>query len=99
MQVAWQNLLTGVEGAVLDDTGEGKASVVGAMLTTRRVLVVSATLSVLVAFGVASTEASPTSLLWMGPALLFTTSSNQVCLLETLLPRSEVVTKNNTTDS
>ena len=80
-QVAWQNLLTGVEGSVLDDTGEGKASVIGAILTNRRLLVVSATIQVLAAYSIGSREPSCTSLLWMGPALLFTNSANQVSLL------------------
>ena len=82
LQVAWQDLLAVTsEGSVLDDTGEGKASIVGAVLTSHRLLQVSATLQVLAALSLDPCKSAVTSLLWMGPALLFSTSNNQVPLL------------------
>ena len=80
MQVAWQDLAAPAsDGSMLDDTGEGKASTVGAVLTSQRLLLVSATLKVLVGLSVGAVHSAITSVLWMGPALLFCTSSNQVC--------------------
>lgn len=79
MQVAWQDLLTAnTEGSVLDDTGQGKASTVGAVLTTKRLLLVSVTMKVLVTLSVGTDDAAISSILWMGPALLFSSQSNQV---------------------
>jgi len=79
VQTAWQDLIaTASEGSILDDTGEGKASILGAILTSQRLLLVSATLQVLAAMSIGSAEAGITSILWMGPALLFCTSENQV---------------------
>ncbi len=79
VQTAWQDLIaTASEGSILDDTGEGKASILGAVLTSQRLLLVSATLQVLASVSVGSAEAGVTSILWMGPALLFCPSENQV---------------------
>ena len=79
MQTAWQDLIaTASEGSILDDTGKGKASILGAVLTSQRLLLVSATLQVLAAMSIGSGEAAVTSILWMGPALLFCTSDHQV---------------------
>ena len=81
MQVAWQSLLgAGAgDGAVLEDSGAGKASVAGAVLTSRRLLLLSATLTVLAAAVPPPGAPAATSLLWVGPALLFTTEAHQVC--------------------
>lgn len=81
MQVAWQDLVAATgEGSVLDDTGHGKASTVGAVLTSLRLLLVSATLHVLVALPFGAVEAPATSMLWTGPALLFTNKNQQASL-------------------
>lgn len=80
-QVAWQSLLgAGAgDGAVLEDSGAGKASVAGAVLTSRRLLLLSATLTVLAVAAPPPGAPAATSLLWVGPALLFTTEAHQVC--------------------
>jgi hypothetical protein len=76
--VAWQDLLDDSgDGSVLDDSGAGKASVAAAVLTTRRLLLASATLRVLAAYAPSPAQPPPTSLLWLGPALLFATSAHQ----------------------
>ena len=59
----------------------GKASMVGAVITSQRALLVSVTLRVLAA---ASLQPGPTSALWVGPALLVTNAAQQVGL--TCLP-------------
>ena len=78
-QVAWQSLLGEGrgDGAVLEDSGAGKASVAAAVLTSRRVLLLSATLTVLATAAPPPGAAAATSLLWAGPALLFTTEAHQ----------------------
>lgn len=77
----WQDLVaTATEGSVLDDTGLGKASTVGAVLTSHRLLVVSASLQMLVSLSIGPSDPPISSVLWMGPALLFTDAHNQVCL-------------------
>ena len=80
-QVAWQSLVEeGGDSAVLDDSGSGKASMVAAVLTTGRVLLVSATLCIL-AVHMQSPAAMPfTSMLWLGPALLLCNIAHQVSL-------------------
>ena len=79
LQVAWQSLLDeGSEGSVSDDSGTGKASIAGAVLTHRRLLIVSATLSVLTVHVPSPAAASITSFLWLGPALLFCNAAHQV---------------------
>ncbi len=73
-QVAWQRLLgTGSagDGAVLEDSGAGRASVVAAVLTTRRVLLAAATLRALAAAALPPGAPAAMSLLWVGPALLW----------------------------
>lgn len=80
MQVAWQRLLgsgSAGDGAVLEDSGAGRASVVAAVLTSRRVLLASATLRVLAAAALPPGAPAATSLLWVGPALLFSTEAHQ----------------------
>lgn len=81
-QVAWQGLVDeSGGGSVMDDTGAGKASIAAAVLTTRRLLLVSATLRPLCAFSPSPSEAAITSFLWLGPALLFCNSAHQVSRL------------------
>jgi hypothetical protein len=77
-QAAWQSLLDhSGDGAVLDDSGDGKASVVGAVLTSRRLMMVSATLRVIAATPLSSSQPPITSFLWAGPALLFCNAAHQ----------------------
>ncbi|CAL5222539.1 g4916 [Coccomyxa viridis] len=79
LQVAWQSLLDEAsEGSVSDDSGTGKASIAGAVLTHRRLLLVSATLSVLTAHVPSPTAPAITSFLWLGPALIFCNAAHQV---------------------
>lgn len=93
MQVAWQDLLAAAsEGSVLDDTGEGKASIIGAILTSHRLLQVSATLQVLAALSLDPCKTAVTSILWMGPALLYCTSGNQVRHKKKLTASAEIST-------
>ena len=61
-----------------DDSGTGKASIAGAVLTHRRLLIVSATLSVLTAHVPSPTTPAITSFLWLGPALIFCNAAHQV---------------------
>ena len=78
-QVAWQGLLDeSAGGSVIDDTGAGKASIAAAVLTTGRLLLVSATLRPLCTFTPSFSEPLITSFLWLGPALLFCNSAHQV---------------------
>lgn len=78
-QVAWQGLLDeSGGGSVMDDTGAGKASIAAAVLTSRRLLLVSATLRPLCTFSPSPSDAPITSFLWLGPALLFCNSAHQV---------------------
>ena len=80
VQVAWQSLLDeAAEGSVSDDSGTGKASIAGAVLTHRRLLIVSATLTVLAAHLPSPAEPAISSFLWLGPALLFCNAAHQVC--------------------
>ncbi|KAK9810383.1 hypothetical protein WJX72_009786 [[Myrmecia] bisecta] len=79
VQVAWQSLLD--PNLTEAENGVGKASVVGAVVTTERLLVVSATLQVLVATPLQRAGQAITSALWCGPALLFTTAGHQVMQL------------------
>ena len=82
MQVAWQGLLNvSAEGSVSDDSGTGKASIAAAVLTHRRLLIVSATLTVLYAHVPSAAEPAITSFLWLGPALLFCNAAHQVSFL------------------
>ena len=78
-QVAWQPLLDDSgDGSVLDDaSAKGKASVAAAVLTSRRMLLLSATLHTLASVCPSPAQPRPTSLLWLGPALLFTTTAHQ----------------------
>ncbi len=79
VQVAWQSLLDEAsEGSVSDDSGTGKASIAGAVLTHRRLLIVSATLSVLTAHVPSPAAPAITSFLWLGPALIFCNAAHQV---------------------
>ena len=79
MQVAWQGLLdVSAEGSVSDDSGTGKASIAAAVLTHRRLLIVSATLTVLCVHVPSAAEPAITSFLWLGPALLFCNAAHQV---------------------
>ena len=77
-QVAWQSLVEASEGSVMDDSGAGRASLVGAVITPRRAILVSVTLTPLAAAPAASAGAAFTGGLWVGPALLLTTASHQV---------------------
>lgn len=79
LQVAWQSLLDEAsEGSVSDDSGTGKASIAGAVLTHRRLLILSATLSVLTAHVPSPAAPATTSFLWLGPALIFCNAAHQV---------------------
>ncbi|CAK0749293.1 hypothetical protein CVIRNUC_001899 [Coccomyxa viridis] len=79
LQVAWQGLLdVSAEGSVSDDSGTGKASIAAAVLTHRRLLIVSATLTVLCVHVPSAAEPAITSFLWLGPALLFCNAAHQV---------------------
>ena len=78
LQVAWQNLIDHVEAAVLDDSGTGKASMCGAVVTSQRALLVSVTLRTLAAVNLNASQAPPTSALWLGPALLVCNAAHQV---------------------
>ena len=79
MQVAWQGLLdVSAEGSASDDSGTGKASIAAAVLTHRRLLIVSATLTVLCVHMPSAAEPAITSFLWLGPALLFCNAAHQV---------------------
>lgn len=81
--MAWQGLLDeSADGSVMDDTGAGKASIAAAVLTTRRLLLISATMRPLCYFAPGPTEAPITSFLWLGPALLFCNSAHQVGRLQ-----------------
>ncbi len=72
-QVAWQSLTEDPRG-----TGDAGTGVVAAMLTTARVLIVNASLQVLVSSHLQPSAPPFTSLLWAGPALLVTSSAQQV---------------------
>ena len=61
-----------------DDSGTGKASIAAAVLTHRRLLIVSATLTVLCTHVPSIAEPAITSFLWLGPALLFCNAAHQV---------------------
>lgn len=78
-QVTWQSLLDeSGDGSVIDDSGAGKASIAAAVLTSRRLLVVSATMRPLCAYAPGPSQPAITSFLWLGPALLFCNSAHQV---------------------
>ena len=77
--MAWQSLVEAPEGSVIDDSGAGKASLVGAVITPQRAIMVTATLLPLAAAQAASVGSSFTSGLFAGPALLLTTAAHQVC--------------------
>ena len=79
LQVAWQSLVEeSGEGSVMDDSGAGKASLVGAVLTPNRAMLVSLALLPLASATAAAAGAPFTSCLWLGPALLLSTASHQV---------------------
>ncbi|KAK9806672.1 hypothetical protein WJX73_006627 [Symbiochloris irregularis] len=78
VQVAWQSLVEASEGSVMDDSGSGKASLVGAVITPQRALLVSVTLMPLAVAAAPAGGSQFTSCLWIGPALLLTTTSFQV---------------------
>ena len=82
-QVAWQPLADDSgDGSVLDDaSAKGKASVAAAVLTSRRVLLLSATLRTLASVCPGPARPRPAALLWLGPALLFATTAHQACPL------------------
>lgn len=78
--MAWQGLLDeSSEGSVSDDSGAGKASIAAAVLTHRRLLILSATLSVLAAHVPSPAEPAISSFLWLGTALVFCNAAHQVC--------------------
>ena len=64
---------------MLDDSGTGKASMCGAVVTSQRALLVSVTLRTLAAVSLNTCQAPPTSALWLGPALLVCNAAHQVC--------------------
>lgn len=77
--MAWQSLLDeSGDGSVIDDSGVGKASIAAAVLTSRRLLIVSATMRPLCAFAPGPSQPAITSFLWLGPALLFCNTAQQV---------------------
>ena len=78
LQVAWQSLVDSSEGSIMDDSGAGKASLVGAVITPLRAVLVSATLTPLAASPVQPTAPALTSGLWLGPALLLCNAAHQV---------------------
>ena len=79
IQIAWQPLVDPTEEYNTDSPGADTAiPCAAAILTSARVLVVDDRLQVLVAVPLAGDVGIPTSALWVGPALLVTTSTNQV---------------------
>ena len=71
-QVAWQPLAD----ASASRDGQGfPSAAVGAMLTSQRLLVVSPELRILIA---SPSGVTISSFLWVGPALLYSTSDHQV---------------------
>lgn len=81
IQVSWQHL---IDHGDLDTYHAGcigastACPCVAAVLTTQRILLVSHTLTLLAAATFPSDAGCPTSCMWVGPALLVTTSTNQV---------------------
>lgn len=77
--MAWQSLLpadnsfhSGSEGAA------SAAAAACALLTTQRLLILNERLGVVASAGIPSDMGLPVSCLWMGPALLVSTSTGQV---------------------
>jgi hypothetical protein len=83
LQVAWQSLMPGgAEAAASFHSGcEGAGSAAAAcaaLLTSQRVLITNERLAVVASGGIPSDMGLPVSCLWMGPALLVSTSTGQV---------------------
>lgn len=79
LQVAWQPLVpadggfhTGCEGAA------GCAAAAAAVLTSQRLLILTERLGVVASAGIPADMGLPVSCLWLGPALLASTSTGQV---------------------
>ena len=86
------------EGSVSDDSGTGKASIAGAVLTHRRLLILSATLSVLTAHVPSPAAPATTSFLWLGPALIFCNAAHQVDASRKHSAHRPVVARKDTVD-
>lgn len=82
LQVAWQSLMpAGAEAGSFHSSCEGAGSAAAAcaaLLTSQRVLIVNELLSVVASAAIPSDTGLPVSCLWMGPALLVSTSTGQV---------------------
>ena len=79
VQVAWQTLNEGGSGFHSGSRGAATAvAAAAAVLTSERVLLVSERLAVVAVATIPSELGSPASCLWMGPALLVSTSCGQV---------------------
>jgi len=79
IQVTWQTLMDPTEEFHAGDQGaETALPCVAAVVTTERVLLVDDRLRILAASNFAGDMGIPISSLWVGPALLVTTSANQV---------------------
>ena len=83
LQVAWQSLMPGgaTEAASFHSGCEGAGSAAAAcaaLLTSQRVLIVNERLAVVASAAIPSDMGLPVSCLWMGPALLVSTSTGQV---------------------
>ena len=81
VQVAWQSLMPPPDAAEFHSGSEGAgsaAAAAGAVLTSQRLLVVSERLAMLASAPIPSHVGLPVSCLWMGPALLVSTSTGQV---------------------
>ena len=77
MQVAWQTL---ADASTPSNTKSPPLAAVGAILTSQRLLVVSPELRILVA---SPSGVAIISCLWVGPALLYSTSDHQVRCVKT----------------
>lgn len=79
VQVAWQTLSEPTSGGYhTGNSPPGAAACAAALLTTQRCLIVDERLRVVAAASLAPDLGVPVSCLWVGPALLLSTSCNQV---------------------
>lgn len=78
-QVAWQSLMPADNSFHSGCDGAGSvAAAVAAVLTSQRLLLVNERLAVVASAGIPSDMGLPASCLWMGPALLVSTTIGQV---------------------
>ncbi|PSC69692.1 Transducin WD40 repeat-like superfamily [Micractinium conductrix] len=79
VQVAWQSLMPADNSFHSGCDGAGSvAAAVAAVLTSQRLLLVNERLAVVASAGIPSDMGLPASCLWMGPALLVSTTIGQV---------------------